>query len=184
MKKIVVKNIIAVAILIVFFTTAFSALAYVSVRGDTRSDGTYVAPHVRSNPNGLKYDNYGYKPSQGLYNKTYGTRGSDWDTPTWTTDPDYYEGKSLYEQGYTVDKRPKGMSRRQFEAATSSSQKSISKTAPTVGNIQKEINTVKWKYGSNPSGFRERLIDQICNYLGADKSQVANEVYRSLPDVK
>ena len=73
--------------------------AYVSVRGYYRSDGTYVRPHVRSNPNGLKYDNYSYKPSQGLYNDTYGTRGTTWDTPTYTTDPDYYEGKSLYESG-------------------------------------------------------------------------------------
>ena len=49
--------------------------AYVSVKGYYKSNGTYVAPYVRSNPNGLKYDNYGYKPSQGLYNSTYGTIG-------------------------------------------------------------------------------------------------------------
>jgi len=77
------------------------AQAYVRVKGYTRSDGTYVKPHVRSNPNGLKYDNYSWTPSQGLYNKTYGTRGSDWDTPTSITDPDYYEGKRLYESGQT-----------------------------------------------------------------------------------
>lgn len=75
--------------------------AYVSVKGYTKSNGTYVAPHVRSNPNGLKYDNYSYTPSQGLYNKTYGTRGSEWDTPTYITDPDYYLGKSLYESNKT-----------------------------------------------------------------------------------
>ncbi len=73
--------------------------AYVSVKGYTRKDGTYVAPYVRSNPNGLKYDNYGYTPSQGLYNKTYGTRGAEWDTPTYITDPNYYQGKALYEGG-------------------------------------------------------------------------------------
>lgn len=73
--------------------------AYVNVRGYYRSDGTYVRPHVRSNPNGLKYDNYGYTPGQGLYNSTYGTRGAAWDTPTNITDPDYYIGKSLYESG-------------------------------------------------------------------------------------
>jgi hypothetical protein len=73
--------------------------AYVNVSGYYRKDGTYVRPHVRSNPNGLKYDNYGYKPSDGLYNKTYGTRGSEWDTPTYITDPDYYKGKALYESG-------------------------------------------------------------------------------------
>lgn len=78
---------------------ASSADAYVSVHGYTRSNGTYVRPYVRSNPNGLKYDNYGWKPSQGLYNPTYGTRGTTWDTPTSITDPNYYLGKQLYEQG-------------------------------------------------------------------------------------
>ncbi len=71
--------------------------AVVNVKGYYRSNGTYVAPHVRSDPNGLKYDNYSYTPSQGLYNDTYGTRDASWDTPTYVTDPDYYIGKSLYE---------------------------------------------------------------------------------------
>jgi hypothetical protein len=31
----------------------------VNVRGYTRSDGTYVAPHVRSEPNNTRADNYG-----------------------------------------------------------------------------------------------------------------------------
>jgi hypothetical protein len=71
--------------------------AYVKVNGYYKKNGTYVAPYVRSNPNGLKYDNYSYTPSQGLYNSTYGTKGSNWDTPTYITDPYYYVGKSLYE---------------------------------------------------------------------------------------
>jgi len=88
---------ITVFVVVVFIFSAINADAYVSVKGYYRSNGTYVAPHVRSNPNGLKYDNYGYTPSQGLYNDTYGTRGTDWDTPTYVTDPDYYEGKAIYE---------------------------------------------------------------------------------------
>ncbi len=71
--------------------------AVVNVKGYYKSNGTYVPPHVRSDPNGLKYDNYSYKPSQGLYNKTYGTRGVEWDTPTYISDPNYYTGKSQYE---------------------------------------------------------------------------------------
>ena len=81
------------------FTSIDAVDAYVSVKGYYRKDGTYVRPHVRSNPNGLKYDNYSWKPSDGLYNDSYGTRGSTWDTPTYITDPDYYEGKRLYESG-------------------------------------------------------------------------------------
>ena len=72
------------------------ASAYVNVNGHFRN-GEYISPHVRSNPNGLKFDNYSWKSSQGLYNKTYGKRGSAWDTPTWITDKNYYEGKSIYE---------------------------------------------------------------------------------------
>lgn len=89
------------------FSAALPADAYVNVRGYYRKDGTYVRPHVRSEPNGLKYDNYSWKPSQGLYNSTYGTRGATWDTPTWVTDPDYYEGKQLYEAGQSGYVAPK-----------------------------------------------------------------------------
>ncbi|MEY4440920.1 MAG: hypothetical protein RLY49_546 [Candidatus Parcubacteria bacterium] len=93
------KNIFTtIFVLFLLLIPTFFAEAYVSVKGYYRN-GTYVAPHVRSNPNGLKYDNYGYKPSQGLYNKTYGTKGIKWDTPTYITDPDYYIGKSLYDSG-------------------------------------------------------------------------------------
>lgn len=95
MKKL---SIIAV-LLVAVFCLSSTAEAVVNVKGYYRKDGTYVAPHVRSNPNGLKSDNYGYTPSQGKYNDTYGTRGTEWDTPTTITDPDYYKGKALYEAG-------------------------------------------------------------------------------------
>lgn len=36
------------------------SVATVYVRGYTRSNGTYVAPHTRSNPDGNPYNNYGY----------------------------------------------------------------------------------------------------------------------------
>ena len=36
-----------------------TAHAQVSVRGYTRSDGTYVNPHIRSYPDGNPYNNYG-----------------------------------------------------------------------------------------------------------------------------
>jgi len=44
------------AVVAVLFASAASA--QVAVRGYTRSDGTYVAPHVRSSPNGTTADNY------------------------------------------------------------------------------------------------------------------------------
>ena len=99
MNKVVKTLVSLIIVLVAIFSITSLADAYVSVKGYYRSDGTYVRPHVRSNPNGLKYDNYSYTPSQGLYNDSYGTRGSYWDTPTYTTDPDYYVGESLYDSG-------------------------------------------------------------------------------------
>lgn len=99
------KNLVSifliVAVVLVSILPFSNAWAYVSVKGYYKSNGTYVAPHVRSNPNGLKTDNYGYTPSQGVYNPTYGTRGAEWDTPTYITDPDYYEGQALYQSETT-----------------------------------------------------------------------------------
>jgi hypothetical protein len=55
-----------------FFT--FSAIAKdVYVRGYTRKDGTYVAPHYRSSPNDTKSDNYS---TRGNYNPYTGERGT------------------------------------------------------------------------------------------------------------
>lgn len=111
------KKLVLSFLLVVFsFSFLLPAEAYVSVKGYYRSNGTYVQPHVRSNPNGLKYDNYGYKPSQGLYNKSYSSGSTNWKTPTWTTDKNYYQGKALYQgKTYTLKNRPKGMSKREFK---------------------------------------------------------------------
>lgn len=48
------------------------AAAQVRVKGYTRKDGTYVAPHYRSTPNSSKYDNYSTK---GNYNPYTGKKG-------------------------------------------------------------------------------------------------------------
>lgn len=41
------------------------------VNGYYKSNWTYVNSYYRANPNAFKYDNKSYKPSQGLYNKSY-----------------------------------------------------------------------------------------------------------------
>lgn len=64
------KTIIALALAAAFATPA---LADQYVKGHTRSDGTYVAPHYRSSPNSSRYDNYS---SQGNYNPYTGQQGS------------------------------------------------------------------------------------------------------------
>ena len=43
------------------------------VRGYTRSNGTYVAPHYRTNRNSTMYDNYSTKGNVNPYTGTTGT---------------------------------------------------------------------------------------------------------------
>ena len=72
------------------------------VRGYTRSNGTYVQPYYRSNPNALRYDNYGYNGGS-LYNPSYtSTRNysSSWYTPSYLTQPDYFTGLNSYRSNH------------------------------------------------------------------------------------
>lgn len=82
---------------ILFFTVVPSQTFAVRVKGYTKSNGTYVEPYYRSNPNGLKYDNYSYKGGS-LYNKSYGKYDTyKWNAPSYNWQPDYYLGKSFYD---------------------------------------------------------------------------------------
>lgn len=66
------KNTFLVVLLLVS-TTAFAAGSH-NVRGYTRSDGTYVQPHVQSNPDQYRYNNYS---SQGNSNPVTGQAGTE-----------------------------------------------------------------------------------------------------------
>lgn len=70
---------------------AFSSAAKTDnyVRGHTRSDGTYVQPHYRTNPNSSAYDNYSTKGNVNPYTGEQGTVD-----PYKTQQPSY--GNSLY----------------------------------------------------------------------------------------
>ncbi len=96
MNKIIKIGLISLSFVFLLSSTSFG---YVSVDGYFRSNGTYVEPYVRSNPNGLKYDNYSYRGGDDLYNPSYysSSYSSDWDTPTWATDPSYFEGQNIYD---------------------------------------------------------------------------------------
>jgi TPR repeat protein len=51
--------------------------AQVKVRGYTRKDGTYVAPHMRSSPNGTKADNWSTRGNINPYTGKEGTKPLD-----------------------------------------------------------------------------------------------------------
>jgi hypothetical protein len=124
-----------------------STEAYVKVKGYYRKDGTYVAPHVRSNPNGLKYDNYGYTPSQGLYNDTYGTRGTTWDTPTYITDPDYYEGKTIYDSTHNTTNTYVPTPSPYYGTVDVATQQKIKDLIAQIATLQTQLNALKAAQG-------------------------------------
>jgi hypothetical protein len=80
---------LVVVILTLVITTV--ANADVHVRGYYRSNGTYVQPHWRSNPDGNFYNNWSTYPNVNPYTGTIGTRhtpsdsyGYSWRTPSYS----------------------------------------------------------------------------------------------------
>ncbi len=71
------KKLIALSLALVFIFGLFglvsTAEAATRVKGYTKSNGTYVAPHYRSSPNSYKLDNYSTK---GNYNPYTGKKGT------------------------------------------------------------------------------------------------------------
>ena len=63
-------------------STTFPAWAQVRVDSYTRRDGTYVAPHTRSAPDGRYNNNYGTAPN---VNPSTGLQGTN--QPTWNDRP-------------------------------------------------------------------------------------------------
>lgn len=82
---------VLVALAILLAMLAADVNAQVRVKGYTRKDGTYVAPHYRSSPNRSKHDNYS---TQGNYNPYTGKKGTvnpyTGPLPTYTPAPATY----------------------------------------------------------------------------------------------
>ena len=60
---------------------ALPAFAQVHVDGHVRRDGTYVAPHVRSNPDGQRYNNYGAQGNMNPYTGQSGSQRHEYSNP-------------------------------------------------------------------------------------------------------
>jgi hypothetical protein len=65
------RAVLVIAVAMVFPVTA-SAQVY--VQGYTKSNGTYVAPHYRSNPDGNRFDNYSTRGNVNPYSGQIGTK--------------------------------------------------------------------------------------------------------------
>jgi hypothetical protein len=78
-------------LLAIAISTLISATAHAEwVSGYTRKDGTYVAPHTRTDPNSTTFDNYSTK---GNYSPSTGKEGSR-DPYALPTSPNPYYGGS------------------------------------------------------------------------------------------
>jgi hypothetical protein len=69
--------------MILILLAAFSGQVFADnyVRGYTRSDGTYVQPHYRSEPNQYKYDNYSSQGNSNPHTGTLGTQRNEYSNP-------------------------------------------------------------------------------------------------------
>lgn len=68
-----------------------------SVRGYTRSNGTYVNGYTRTQRNGTNHDNYSTSGNYNPYNGTIGSRARDYSTQSYN-----------YGSGYTIQTGPRG----------------------------------------------------------------------------
>ena len=58
MKKIIVKLTSTIILACSLLSVANTAHAYVSVNGYWKNNGTYVAPHIRTSPDGYCWNNF------------------------------------------------------------------------------------------------------------------------------
>ena len=86
------KRLITILLATVIVCVASSSVnAYVRVRGYFRSNGTYVMPHYRSNPDGNFYNNWSTYPNVNPFTGTIGTRR----TPSYNYMGSYYPRVTL-----------------------------------------------------------------------------------------
>lgn len=96
LKKVLFCLTVAVAALTIFEQVH----ADVYVNGYVRSNGTYVQPHFRSNPDGNFYNNWSTYPNTNPYTGRVGTHS----TPSYRSTPSYYSTpsyRSYYSGSYT-----------------------------------------------------------------------------------
>lgn len=67
-------RLISIFLSLICFAFTVPQFAQVKVRGYTKKDGTYVAPHYRSNPNSTKLDNWSTKGNINPYTGKAGTK--------------------------------------------------------------------------------------------------------------
>lgn len=80
------KGMIALILCVAMVTPALAQRSH-SVRGYTRKDGTYVAPHRATNSNGTKLDNWSTRGNVNPYTGKVGTKDPYGSSSTTSTRP-------------------------------------------------------------------------------------------------
>lgn len=78
------KRIFGLIVALLCFAVALLPAKDVHVKGYTRKDGTYVAPHVRTSPNKTRNDNYSTRGNVNPYTGKAGTKPRDHELPRTT----------------------------------------------------------------------------------------------------
>jgi hypothetical protein len=96
-------GVLGIVLVASFFAPSQAEAGYVN--GYYRSNGTYVEGYYRSDANGLKYDNYSWSSGDDYYNDSYydSSYSSDWNTPSWQTQDDYWTGLDSYSSNNDYD---------------------------------------------------------------------------------
>lgn len=90
---------------------ATSAAAQVGVSGHYRSNGTYVAPHVRTNPNNTVNDNWTTRPNVNPYTGQAGTRSPSYGSSSYGSTPSYTAPRQAYGSSYGTSSSSSSSSR-------------------------------------------------------------------------
>jgi len=71
------KNLLAILSFALMLPMAAQSAGSHGVKGYTKKDGTYVAPHRQTNPNSTQRDNWSSKPNVNPYTGKQGTKEAE-----------------------------------------------------------------------------------------------------------
>jgi hypothetical protein len=91
------KLVAILASVCLYFGLSFAAHADNCVGGYSRSDGTFVKPHCKSDPNSTNWDNYSTRPNINPYTGREGSRARDYSSEAYN-----------YGSGRTIQEGPRG----------------------------------------------------------------------------
>lgn len=86
------KKLLVGLVFMVMFGIGVSSVQAGYVSGYYRSNGTYVQPHYRSNPDRSVYNNWSYQGNVNPYTGSVGTRTYDSYRPSYRSYNSYYRG--------------------------------------------------------------------------------------------